>query len=192
MDVSPILARLADDALIRLIIARRQDALDELYTRYSRLVYGIALQMLQQDHAAAEEVTLDIFVSVWTAASTYRADRAKVSTWLTSMARHRCIDRLRSLQVRPEGRALHWEDLAAGDEAAIASDLGAEAIIQRARVQAALAELPSEQAEAIVLAHYYGLSQSEMAATLGLPLGTVKTRVRLAMQKLRSLLQEEI
>lgn len=192
MDVSPSLARLTDDDLIRLVVARRSDALDELYTRYSRLVYGIALQMLQQDHAAAEEVTLDIFVSVWTAASTYRVDRAKVSTWLTSMARHRCIDRLRSLQVRPEGHTLRWEDLAAAGEAAVASDLGAETIVRRAQVQAALAELPNEQAEAIILAHYYGLSQSEMAATLGLPLGTVKTRVRLAMQKLRTLLQEEI
>lgn len=192
MDALPSLTRLADDALIRLVITRRQDALDELYTRYSRLVFGIALQMLQQDRAAAEEVTLDVFVSVWQAASTYRAERAKVSTWLTSMARHRCIDRLRSLQARPEGHAVHWEDLAAAGEAALASDLGAEAIVQRARVQAALAELPNEQAEAIILAHYYGLSQSEMAATLGLPLGTVKTRVRLAMQKLRALLLEEI
>ncbi len=192
MDALPSLTRLADDALIRLVITRRQDALDELYTRYSRLVFGIALQMLQQDRAAAEEVTLDVFVSVWQAASTYRPERAKVSTWLTSMARHRCIDRLRSLQARPEGHAVRWEDLAAAGEAAIASDLGAEAIVQRARVQAALAELPSEQAEAIILAHYYGLSQSEMAAALGLPLGTVKTRVRLAMQKLRALLLEEI
>ena len=192
MDALPSLTRLADDALIRLVITRRQDALDELYTRYSRLVFGIALQMLQQDRAAAEEVTLDVFVSVWQAASTYRPERAKVSTWLTSMARHRCIDRLRSLQARPEGHAVRWEDLAAAGEAAIASDLGAEAIVQRARVQAALAELPSEQAEALILAHYYGLSQSEMAAALGLPLGTVKTRVRLAMQKLRALLLEEI
>jgi RNA polymerase sigma-70 factor (ECF subfamily) len=192
MDVSPSLARFADDVLIRLVITRRQDALDELYTRYSRLIFGIALQMLQQDRAAAEEVTLDIFVSVWQHAATYRADRAKVSTWLTSMTRHRCIDRLRTLQTRPEGHAVGWDDLAASGEAEIASDLGAEGIVQRARVQSALRELPDEQAEVIILAHYYGLSQSEMAATLGLPLGTVKTRVRLAMQKLRSLLQEEI
>ncbi len=192
MDDSHSLAAYADDVLIALVVAQRQDAFDELYTRYSRLIFGIALQMLQQDRAAAEEATLDVFVSVWQHAGSYRPERAKVSTWLTSMARHRCIDRLRTLRVRPEGHAVGWEDLAATDEAALATDLGAEAIAQRARVQTALHELPDEQAEVIILAHYYGLTQNEIAASLGLPLGTVKTRVRLAMQKLRTLLLEEI
>ena len=108
------------------------------------------------------------------------------------MARHRCIDRLRSLRVRPEGHAVGWEDVAASGEAAMASDLGAEAIVRRTQVQAALRELPDEQAQVVILAHYYGLTQREIATTLELPLGTVKTRVRLAMQKLRVLLQEEI
>lgn len=191
MASSPDLARLADDVLIRLIAMRRQDALDTLYARYNRLVFGLALHMLRHDHAAAEEVTLDVFVSVWQHASTYRPDKAQVTTWLTSLARHRCIDRLRALRVRPEG---YLTDLAQLDQTATqdAAAMDAEWLVQRERVQTALQDLPAEQRQVLFLAYYQGLSQSEMAAALGLPLGTVKTRIRLAMQKLRTLLESEI
>jgi RNA polymerase sigma-70 factor, ECF subfamily len=182
---------LNDEDLIRLIVQERPEALGELYDRYSRMVFGLALSMIG-DVMAAEEITQDAFMRVWERAGQYRADQAKVSTWLTSIARHRAIDQLRRQSVRPEGKSLIWSDVA--PEAEPSGELPAQDVelrIQRQRVRAAVAQLPDEQKQVLALAYFQGYSQAAIAEALGLPLGTVKTRVRLAMEKLREMLKAE-
>lgn len=183
---------LLDDAsLIGEVAAGRPAALSSLYDRYGRLVYSLAFRAVG-DAGAAEEITQDVFVNIWDRATTYRADQAKVSTWLTSIARHRAIDFLRRRGVRPEGHSFDWE--AATPDALPRIDGPEHAVelhLEQQRVRAAVASLPEEQQRALSLAFFEGLSHSEIAAALDLPLGTVKTRIRLAMQKLRQLLEDE-
>jgi RNA polymerase sigma-70 factor (ECF subfamily) len=184
---------LDDESLLRLIAYGKTDALSEFYDRYSRLVYSLALFILN-DPESAEEVTQDVFMRIWEKANTYRPEQAKVSTWLTSITRNRSIDVLRRQRVRPEGHRAGWEDTAL--EALAAADLpdpegSAEEIILVQRVRLAITSLPRDQRQAVSLAYFEGYSHSEIAAALGEPLGTVKTRIRMAMQKLRSLLRDE-
>ncbi len=182
---------LDDETLIGLIAHARAEALSELYDRYGRLVFSLALNSVG-DYATAEEVTQDVFVRVWQGARMYRAERGKVSTWLTSIARHRAIDLLRRRGVRPEQHSVAW---AAVSAEALPTVNGPEETtflkMERARVRTAIAQLPEEQRQVLALAYFQGHTQSQIAEMLNLPLGTVKTRVRLAMQKLRQLLEEE-
>jgi RNA polymerase sigma-70 factor (ECF subfamily) len=184
---------LLDDAsLIREVAAGRPAALSALYDRYGRLVYSLAFRAVG-DAGAAEEITQDVFVNIWDRAASYRPEQAKVSTWLTSIARHRAIDVLRRRGVRPEGHSVDWE--AATPEATTARIAGPEQAVEQyleqQRVRAAVASLPEEQRRVLSLAFFEGLSHSEIATALDQPLGTVKTRIRLAMQKLRQLLEDE-
>lgn len=182
---------LDDETLIRLIAHANADALSELYDRYNRLAFSLALNVVG-DYAAAEEVTLDVFTQVWEKARTYRADRAKVSTWLTSIARHRSIDVLRREGSRLEQRSVSWAEVTPTAEPRVNGPEGtAELSIQRQRVRAAVAQLPEEQKQVLALAYFQGDTHREIAEALNQPLGTVKTRIRLAMQKLREMLQDE-
>jgi RNA polymerase sigma-70 factor (ECF subfamily) len=187
------MSQLDDHVLIRLVAEAHTEALSELYDRYSRLVYSLALHILR-DPASAEEVTQDVFFRIWEKAETYRVEQARVSTWLTSIARNRSIDLLRRREIRPEGHSQAWEDLPPGAipvaNGHAPEDL-AERNLQAQRVRAAMADLPPEQRQALTLAFFNGLSHSEIAEALGEPLGTVKTRIRMAMQKLRASLGEE-
>ena len=184
-------ARHSDERLLVLIARRQEEALAELYNRYNRLVFSLALAVVN-DRATAEEITLDVFMRVWQKAATYRADQAKVSTWLTHIARNHSIDMLRRRSVRLDQYAVHWED-ATFKQASAEPDPqeSAEASLRRARVQSALAQLPVDQRQALFLAFFNGLSHSQIADALKQPLGTVKTRLRLAMQKLRESLSDE-
>jgi RNA polymerase sigma-70 factor (ECF subfamily) len=185
-------AELDDEVLIGLVAHRRAEALSELYDRYNRLVFSLALNSVGSP-AAAEEITQDVFLRVWERASTYRAGRAKVSTWLTSITRHRSIDRLRRRGARPEQHSVRWADLAPADMPRVdGPEAAVELSFQQQRVRAALAELPEEQRQALALAYFLGYSHSQIADTLDQPLGTVKTRIRLGMQKLRTMLQDEV
>ena len=184
---------LDDQALLRLISFAKTEALGEFYDRYSRLVYSLSLFILN-DPESAEEVTQDVFMRIWEKAETYRSEQAKVSTWLTSITRNRSIDVLRRQRARPEGHRIELEDgvfeaLVAADlpdpEQAVAGNLRAH------KVRAAISTLPVDQRQALILAFFGGYSHSEIAAALGEPLGTVKTRIRMGMQKLRSLLDED-
>ena len=186
----PDYATLDDEGLLRLIGLAREDALGELYDRYGRLVFSLALNAVG-DAATAEEITQDVFVRVWEHAGEYRTDRARVSTWLTSITRHRAIDHLRRAGVRLDRRAVAWAEVAPGDEPAVGGPEGATALaLEGAQVRAAVTALSPEQRQVLVLAYFQGLSQSEIAAALDVPLGTVKTRVRLGMQHLRALLSD--
>lgn len=185
---------LDDESLLRLIAFAKTAALGEFYDRYSRLVYSLALFILN-DPESAEEVTQDVFMRIWEKAETYRSEQAKVSTWLTSITRNRSIDVLRRQRARPEGHRIGLEDGAF--EALVAADLpdpeeAVIGILQAHKVKAAISMLPPDQRQALLLAYYGGYSHSEIAAVLDEPLGTVKTRIRTAMQKLRSLLVEDV
>lgn len=182
---------LDDATLIELITRARAEALSELYDRYGRLVFSLAVNTVG-DYATAEEITQDVFVRVWEGARSYRAERGKVSTWLSSIARHRAIDQLRRRGARPEQYTVVWAEVS--QDALLDSDSPQEATqlaIAREQVRAALAQLPEEQRQVLALAYFHGYTQQQMADALDQPLGTVKTRVRLAMQKLRQMLNAE-
>jgi RNA polymerase sigma-70 factor, ECF subfamily len=173
-------------ALVRRVADGDQTALATLYDSTNRLVYGLILRVLN-DAGAAEEVLLDVYTQVWRQASSYDAGRGAPLAWLTTIARSRAIDRLRS----------GWQDQrrkesldAIGDAASIDAN-PEEATVASERqqlVREALAQLTPEQREVIELAYYSGLSHSEIAAKLNQPLGTVKTRTRLGMMKLKEAL----
>lgn len=182
---------LADESLIRLIARAQPDALAALYDRYSRLVFSLAFNIVG-DQATAEEVTLDVFNRVWQKADTYQANQAKVTTWLTSITRHRSIDLVRRRHSRPEKDSLSWLELPPGvlldgHNPETATELS----LRQARVRAAVAQLPADQQQALALAYFKGYSHRQIADELGQPLGTIKTRIRLAVQKLRQLLPDD-
>jgi RNA polymerase sigma-70 factor, ECF subfamily len=182
---------LSDEALLRLIIRSNENALSELYDRYSRLVFSVAWNSLA-DADRAEEVTLDVFERVWEKAGSYDAGQGKVVNWLTSIARHRSIDIFRQLRSRHENLQISWEeaesiDLPDGQNVEWEVDLAQ----RQQRIRSAMAQLPPEQKQALGMAFFQGLSHPEIAEELGEPLGTIKTRIRLGMQKLRLILQDD-
>jgi RNA polymerase sigma-70 factor (ECF subfamily) len=180
------------DILLLQQIARGQTtALEALYDRYNRLVFSIVLAIVGE-HSVAEEVTLDVFVHVWRGATTYEPGRAKVTTWLTAVARHHAIDVLRWQSVRVDSSSLPLDDMTFTHDKSLPDvQEQAELSAQRMNVQRALSQLPIEQRQALFLAYFKGYSQQQIAERLKQPLGTVKTRIRLAMQKLRQILAEE-
>jgi RNA polymerase sigma-70 factor (ECF subfamily) len=172
--------------LIRRAATGDQEALAELYDSTSRWVYGVALRILT-DQMMAEEVTIDVYEQVWRQAASYDLDRGKPLAWLLMLARSRAIDRLRaSNQQRQREEPLDLDYSSASSIIDPEEDLLVSE--KRRLVQAALASLRPEQREAVELAYFLGLTQSEIAERLQLPLGTVKTRIRLGMIKLRELL----
>ncbi len=182
---------LDDRTLVGLIELRRADALSELYDRYHRLVFSVAFNSVG-DYGTAEEITQDVFVRVWEKAATYRVSLGQVNTWLSSIARHRSIDVFRRRSSRPESRSTTWDELPGW---ALPNVEGPEErailAIQQQRVRASIAQLPEEQQQVLGLAYFKGYTQRQIAEMLDQPLGTVKTRIRLAMQKLRAQLQED-
>lgn len=180
-----------DEGLIQQVAQLREDALSQLYDRYSDLVFSIALAIID-DRSAAEEITLDVFMRVWQKAASYRADRAKVKTWLSHIARHHAIDVLRRRSIRLDHYALSWDGIPPSDTVTTQDPQELiELSLGRERVRIAIAQLPQDQKQALALAYYGGLTQVEIAETIQQPLGTIKTRLRLAMQKLRLLLRDE-
>lgn len=163
-----------------------QAALAEFYDSTSRLIYGLTLRVLG-DVSTAEEVLLDVYTQVWRQASSYDGSRGAPLAWLTTIGRTRAIDRLRSGwqdRSRKESLETLTEAVAEGGSP---EDASVDAERQRF-VRQALAALSPEQRQVIELAYYSGLSHSEIAAKLDQPLGTVKTRTRLGMMKLREAL----
>jgi len=169
------------------IVQEDESALAQLYDASSPLVYGLAQRILG-DVGAAEEVTLDVYLQVWKQANRFDPVRGRVSTWLMTMARSRAIDKLR-------GRA---QELSQAESLEAVAETGSEnpdpeqsaaVAQQQAQVRDALSTLSEEQRRAIELAFFNGLSQNEIALKLNEPLGTIKTRIRNGMLKLRELLQ---
>ncbi len=180
-----------DQQLIDGIAAADTGALGRLYDQYGRLVYSLAANILNDD-ALAEEVTQDVFVQIWNKATLYHSEQGKVISWLCSMARNRAIDILRRRAVRPEGHAAPWADGISPDlKDTVEVEQFVEHEQQKATLRRAIARLPIEQQEVLALAYFQGYSHPEIAETLRQPLGTIKTRLRLAMQKLRQALIED-
>ncbi len=183
---------LGDHQLMYRVAMAEKEALEALYTRYSSSVYSLAMFMLKQE-ALAEEVTQDIFLNIWSKASSYKAERGEPKSWIMSVAHHRIVDVIRSRRrtqnVTDPGAYDRLETL---PSSRISTEEEVERRIEREYILEALNTLPPEQREVIMLAYFEGYSQSEMAKILNQPLGTVKTRVRLAMKKLRAALEGEI
>jgi RNA polymerase sigma-70 factor, ECF subfamily len=177
-----------DEELIRRIRQARPEAVRILYQRYGRMVYSVALHTVG-DPGAAEEITQDVFLRIWEKAETYRADKAKVVTWIARIARNRAIDMFRQRTSRDDRARAGWEELklAASTGEAHPGE-GMEIARLKVRVREAVAALPPDQQKALSLAFFQGRTHQEIAEELGEPLGTIKTRIRAAMQKLRSML----
>lgn len=172
--------RPVDQALIDRIVLGDEDALRELYELLAPRAYAIALKVLK-DAAEAEEVLQDTFLEIWKSATRYDPERASADRWVATMVRTRAIDRLRKRNARD--RMVNAASLVPPVKKPSPEDELTTAQIG-VRVRKALAELPNEQRRALELAYFEGLSQSEIASTTATPLGTVKTRMRLAMLKL--------
>lgn len=160
-----------------------QAALSQLYDRYARVMYSLAFKILGSVEEA-EEVVLDVFAKAWRTAARYDASRSRVDAWLFLMTRSRSLDRLRQRQ-----RQTKVVEAATNTARVSSSDVPAEALIiaeRRTVVVQALNKLPDEQRLVIELAYYKGYSQSEIAKQTGLALGTVKTRIRLGLRKLKT------
>lgn len=178
-----------DEAIMAIIAQGDDAALAELYDRYADLLFGLAARILRSD-ADAEEVTAEVFSTAWRRAAEFDPDRGSARAWLTTMTRTRSIDLLRA---RGRRRSAH-ERSAHADAAGVAvpleipepSDRLLEHNRMRDTVLHALSALPEAQRTVVELAYFHGLTQSEIAAELDAPLGTIKTRARTALQKLRA------
>jgi RNA polymerase sigma-70 factor (ECF subfamily) len=172
-----------DIALIARIVARDAAAVGELYDGHSRLLYGLILRIVK-DRGEAEEILQEVFVQVWTRADTYNVQLGTPIAWLVRVARNRAIDRLRANTVRT--RTVEATPLPPPVET---PETRAAMSEKERAVARALASLPPDQRQLIEYAYFAGLTQSELATRFGLPLGTVKTRVRTGMMTLRRDLQ---
>ena len=180
-----------DQGALRQVANGDSGGLGALYDRHGRAVYSLALRILG-DEGDAEEVTQDVFAQAWRRARQYDESRGSVAAWLLVMARTRAIDRFRARRVRPEGRVQDDDGLTLQQLPAADPDVASELVAAERgqRVRRALEELPFLQRVAIELAYFEGLSQREIAERLEQPLGTVKTRMRLGLMKLRDALVE--
>ncbi|MEM9214554.1 MAG: sigma-70 family RNA polymerase sigma factor [Cyanobacteria bacterium P01_F01_bin.150] len=177
-----------DVSLLQKIIEQDQSALSQLYDRYARIMYSLAFKVLGSAEEA-EEVVLDVLSYVWKKAATYNAKRGRVDGWLFLMVRSRAIDRWRKRQ--KYASAFEASAIEAKSDMASTSGTPDEMLMiseRRDRVLSAMDELPLEQRQVIEFAYYQGMSQSEIANKMGTSVGTVKTRVRLGLSKLRGLL----
>lgn len=178
----------ADEALLRAVARGDESALADIYDRYRLILFGLILRILS-DRAEAEDVLQEVFLQVWRRAGDFDEARGRGFTWLVTIARSRALDRLRASASR--GRVATEAAQMPHDES---GDAAADAVRseQSEIVRQALSELSADQQRALFMAYFEGLTQAEIAARLGDPLGTVKTRIRLGMIKLRGLLREKL
>jgi RNA polymerase sigma factor (sigma-70 family) len=174
----------SDSELLRLIAHRNQDALSELYQRYCNLVYSLAFHTLQNTDLA-EEVTQDVFIKIWIRPDQWDPSGGKFSSWLLTVTRYTAIDRLRK-DLHQSDKLIELLDTIP-DENFIRDDhhIGED-------LRTLMDQLPPNQAKVIQLAFFNGMTHQEMANALDLPLGTVKTRVRLGLLKLKDYLAEAV
>jgi RNA polymerase sigma-70 factor (ECF subfamily) len=174
----------SDGELIQRTGAGDRSAFDKLYRRYSRPVFGLALRRLG-DRGRAEDAVQETFVSIWRSARTYKPERGPGAPWVYGVARNAIVDRSRARN-EPPAEAPDEASLEAGP------DERAEQAWTQWQVHSALERLPEREREVIALAYWSDLSQSEVATTLGIPLGTVKTRTRSALLHLAEILEGEL
>ncbi|HEY6446206.1 MAG TPA: sigma-70 family RNA polymerase sigma factor [Acidobacteriaceae bacterium] len=177
-----------DSALVERMITGDESALVAVYDRYAAMIFGMLVRMLR-DRQAAEEILQDLFFELWRGAARFDASRGSLPAWLMVIARNRALSRLRKREYREFS-----ENIDAFPANAIASPVVLEDEAERSllmgKMRVAMASLPSEQREAVELAYFEGMTQSEIAARTGSPLGTVKSRVRAGMQSLRRIFDD--
>ena len=184
-DQAPEAAATASDAeLLARVAGRDREAFEVLYNRYVRSIFGLALRRLR-DRERAEDAVQETFAAIWRSASSYKPERGPAAPWLYAIARNAVVDRFRG-HLEPTGEV---PDLASGEPG---PPDRAEASYVSWRVHRALEELPDREREVVELAYWSGLSQSEVAEFLHIPLGTVKTRTRSALAKLADVLEGEL
>jgi RNA polymerase sigma-70 factor (ECF subfamily) len=176
-----------DEALLALASREDEEALAQLYDRYGRLAFGLALRIVR-DPVLAEDAVQETFLAVWRTAGSFRAERAKASTWILTLAHRRAVDAVRREERRRAAPLA--EGAEEPDERARPADEEIALTDRRRLVQEALRQLPDEQREALELAYYGGLTQSELAERLSVPLGTIKSRMFAGLRRLRDLLVE--
>jgi RNA polymerase sigma-70 factor, ECF subfamily len=183
---------LSDELLISKVASGDSAALEQLYARYARIAYGLALKILAEA-GPAEDVVQEAFWRVWSRAGTFQVGSGQFAPWLFGIVRNLCFDELRRRQARPSALVNDPENLVLLTIPDAQPELDALTWESERRrlIVSALAELPPDQRQVIELAYFGGLSQREIADTLQSPLGTIKTRVRLALTKLRGLLQHQ-
>jgi RNA polymerase sigma-70 factor (ECF subfamily) len=181
--------RLADEELMPLIGEKNPDAFEVFYDRHGGVAYSLAYRIVGE-RGAAEDVVQEAFISIWRSGARYDAARGSVRTWMLGIVRNRAIDFLRS----KAGRApkLDFDDDSILEHRPAAEQTESEALERETaqEVRGALDELPGEQAKVIQMAYFGGFSHSEIAGMLGVPLGTVKGRMRLGLEKIRGELAE--
>lgn len=184
-----------DISLLARLTERDEQALLQLYRKYQRLVYSLALRVLREE-AEAQELLQEVFLHVWEKASLFNSERGTFEAWLLTLTHHRAIDVLRTRRFKQQASEERVDpDVLAGlatqetisDRSGLTDSIE---IDERVRVQSALEEISKEQREVLELAYYEGYSQSEIAERLGIPLGTVKTRMRQGMIKLSNHLKD--
>ncbi|HUZ16478.1 MAG TPA: sigma-70 family RNA polymerase sigma factor [Gaiellaceae bacterium] len=178
------LAHLSDEALVLMAARSEESALAELYDRYGRAAYGLALRVVR-DPALAEDAVQEAFLALWNSAARFVPEKSKASTWILTLVHRRAVDAVRREQRRRADSLDHAPEPSVGGV-----DEDAWLRLQRERVQAALRSLPDAQREALELAYYGGFSQSELAERLGQPIGTIKSRMFAGLSRLRELLGE--
>lgn len=180
------LAALRDEELVALLLRRQEAALGAVYDRYGRLVYTVALR-ITGDRETAEEVVQDVFQNIWQAAGSFQPQLGSFSSWLLGITRHRAIDATRSKRERARTREQALDEtLPLGDDTSVERQVSQGLL--RDTVREALRELPASQRQAIELAYYGDLTRVQIAERLGEPVGTIKTRLRLGLLKLREML----
>jgi len=178
---------LRDGQLVELVARQDASALEALYDRYGRAAYSLARRILTEE-TLAQDVVQEVFLSLWRNADRFDAGRGTVATYVLSMTHHRAVD-----VVRREEHLRRWRTSDEGLELEPDPKPGVEDQVEaserRAEVRAALEELPAAQREALLLAYFGGYTQREVAALVGVPLGTVKTRMAAGMRKMKEALQ---
>ena len=179
------LALLSDEAVLALVARSDETALAELYDRFGRVAYGLALRILR-DPSLAEDAVQEAFLAVWRGADRFVPGRAGAAVWLMTIVHRRAVDLVRREQ-RRRGEPLEAAPMAAGEETSEEAELRE----RRRRVQAALGQLPELERQSLELAYYGGLTQSQLAEELRIPIGTVKSRMFSGLRRLRELLGDD-
>lgn len=181
---------LADEDLVARVVAGDERAFGVLYDRHAQVTYSLALRLLG-DRSAAEDLVQETFLAAWRSATLYSVAKGSVRTWLLAMVHHRGVDRLRSLAAsNRRADAMRTEAIVGADKSDLTSD-AALGSVQSEAVRQALATLPIEQGQVVRLAYFGGFTHHEISDMLALPLGTVKGRMRLGMERLRRVMDGE-
>lgn len=180
---APSFERLADEELVGFVRDEDPGAFEVLYDRHATVAYSLALRVLH-DADAAEDVVQDAFVSVWRRAETYHPGRGSFRSWLLSVVHNRAIDRLRTVAAATRRQNALESEFAIATAPTGTSEEGVSRVLGQS-IRADIADLPDDQAEVLKLAYYGGFTHNEIAQYLEIPIGTVKSRIRLGIEHLR-------